>query len=137
MARGRARWFAAFLTSGIGVGMLVWSVSIDADADADVGVFLFFGGLCVIAVCGGLYAWRGALTSAAMPALFVLLFPEEGPDAPTDTGGCDPFCADPVAGLDAALAVASFGLLLALLGWLLATIVSKVRRTRAARTGQA
>ncbi len=135
MARGNARWLAAFLTSGIGVGMLAWSVSMDADADADV--FLFFGGLCVIAVCGGLFAWRGALTSAAMPALFVLLFPEEGPEAPTDTGGCDPFCADPVAGLDAALAVASFGLLLALFGWLLATIVSKVRRTRTPRTGRA
>lgn len=111
--------------------MLVWSVSMDADA----GVFLFFGGLCVIAVCGGLYAWRGALTSAAMPALLVLLFPEEGPETPTDTGGCDPVCPDPVRGLEDALVVAALGLLLALLGWLLAwlgtTVWKRATRDRA------
>jgi len=73
---------------------------------------------------------------AVLPALLVLLFPEDGPEAPADTGVCDPFCGDPVAGLDAALVVAAYGLVLALFGWLLAIIVSTVRRTRAPRTGR-
>jgi len=73
---------------------------------------------------------------AVLPALLVLLFPEDGPEAPADSGACDPFCADLVAGLDAALAVAAYGLVLALFGWLLAIIVSTVRRTRAPRTGR-
>ncbi len=134
MAHGRARWLAAFLTSGVGVGMLVCSFLVDPEAW--VAVPMFFGGLCVVAASGGLYTWRGALTSAVLPALVVLLFPEDGPEAPADSGACDPFCADPVAGLDAALAVAAYGLVLALFGWLLAIIVSTVRRTRAPRTGR-
>jgi len=134
MARGRTRWFAAFLTSALGVGMLVYSLALDPEAW--VGVVLFFGGLGALAVSGGFYTWRGALTSTVLPALLVLLFPEDGPEAPADTGACDPFCADPVAGLDAALGVAAFGLVLALLGWLVAIMVRTVRRTFAFRTGR-
>lgn len=135
MARGRTRWLAAFLTSAVGVGMLVCSFLMDPEAW--VAVPLFFGGLCLLAASGGFYAWRGALASAVLPALLVLLFPEDGPEAPADTGACDPFCADPVAGLDAALAVAAFGLVLALFGWLLAIVVSTVRRTRGPGRGEA
>lgn len=133
MARGRARWLAAFFTSAVGVAMLVYSFA--WDAEAWVGVALFFGGLSALAASGGFYTWRGALASTVLPALLVLLFPEDGPEAPADTGACDPFCADPVAGLDAALGVAAFGLALALFGWLVAIIVSAVRGTRAPRTG--
>lgn len=134
MARGRTRWLAAFLTSAVGVGMLVCSFLMDPEAW--VAVPLFIGGLCGVAASGGFYTGRGALASAVLPALLVLLFPEDGPEAPADTGACDPFCANPVAGLDAALAVAACGLLLAVFGWLLAIIVSTVRRTRAPRTGR-
>lgn len=134
MARGRTRWFAAFLTSAVGVGMLVCSLV--SDPEAWVAVPLLFGGLCAVAASGGFYTWRGALASAVLPALLVLQFPEDGPEAPADTGACDPFCADPVAGLDAALAVAVFGLVLALFGWFLAVIVSTLRRMRAPCTGQ-
>lgn len=108
--------------------MLAWS-----GRDTELGAFLFFGGLCVIVACGALYAWRGALTSASLPALSVLLFPEKDFEAPTDRGGCDPFCADPVAGLDDALAFAALGLFLALLGWLLAWLGTTVGRKLATR----
>ena len=120
---------AAFLMSAVGVGMLVYSLS--SDPEAWLSVPLFFGGLCALAASGGFYAWRGALASALLPALLVLLFPEDGPEAPADTGACDPFCADPLAGLDAALGVAAFGLVLALFGWLSAIVVKTVRRRRA------
>lgn len=116
----------AFLMSAVGVGMLVYSLAWDPDAWPAVP--LFFGGLFALAASGGFYRWRGALACAVLPALLVLLFPEDGPEAPADSGACDPFCSDPIAGLDAALGVAAFGLVLALFGWLVATIVSMVRR---------
>jgi hypothetical protein len=133
MASGRTRWLAAFVTSAVGVGMLAWSLSMDPEAAG--GALLFVGGLCAVVASGGFYKWRGGVASAVMPGLLVLLFPEGGPK-PADPGACDPFCADPVAGLDAALVLAACGLVLALLGWLLAIIVSAVRRRRGPDSGR-
>ncbi len=73
-----------------------------------------------------------ALACSAVLALAVLTFPEGGPEAPADRGGCDPFCADPVAGLDAALTVAALGLVLALLGLSLVSLVARTARSERA-----
>lgn len=103
-------------------------LSLTGDPEGWVGVPLFFGALLAVMVIGGRYRWRGAATAAIVPAAFVLLFPEGGPDAPADQGGCDPFCADPVRGIGDAAWAGAFGLTLALIGWLAALAISRIAK---------
>lgn len=104
------------------------ALSLTGDPESWVAVPLFFGALLAVMVIGGRCRWRGAATAAVVPAAFVLLFPEGGPDAPADQGGCDPFCADPVRGIGDAAWAGTVGLTLALIGWLAALAISRIAR---------
>jgi hypothetical protein len=95
-----------------------------------LSTFLFLAGPLAVAMSGAIGRWRGLAVSFVLPVLLVLLFPEHGELAPQDPGGCDPFCSDPVAGVDWAVGLGVTGAVVAAVGWLVAAAVARVRRRR-------